>query len=199
MASRKTLDETSVGRELEAEFERMKKRHEAEMRELLNDITEAQKANDKKSQEEVVAMPAHLQKKMYQGGEDIERIIVAMEEQRVRMEQRLQMSQIEIEEQKERAQARAAQWEALDEQRIRELETDRQTWEAKLRFGEESAAKWEALEERQRELETDRQIWETELRFEKERAEAETKRQREELYPGRIFRYISAECNCVLN
>ena len=80
MASGKTLDETSAGRELEAELERMRKQHEAEMRELREDMLEAQRQNDKRSQEEIAAIRAELQKKMDQDKEDRERMRVTMEE-----------------------------------------------------------------------------------------------------------------------
>lgn len=80
MASGKTLDETSAGRELEAELERMRKQHESEMRELREDMLEAQRQNDRRSQEEIAAIRADLQKKMDQDREDRERMRVTMEE-----------------------------------------------------------------------------------------------------------------------
>lgn len=80
MASGKTLDETSAGRELEAELDRMRKQHEAEMRELREDMIEAQRQNDKRSQEEIAAIRAELQKKMDQDREDRERMRVTMED-----------------------------------------------------------------------------------------------------------------------
>ena len=80
MASGKTLDETSAGRELEAELERMRKKHEAEMKELREDMLEAQRLNDKRSQEEIAAIRADLQKKMDQDREDRERMRVTMKE-----------------------------------------------------------------------------------------------------------------------
>jgi hypothetical protein len=80
MASGKTLDETSAGRELEAELERMRKKHEAEMKELREDMLEAQRLNDKRSQEEIAAIRADLQKKMDQDREDRERMRVTMVE-----------------------------------------------------------------------------------------------------------------------
>jgi len=80
MASGKTLDETSAGRELEAELERMRKHHEAEMKELREDMIEAQRQNDRRSQEEIAAIRADLQQKMDQDREDRERMRVTMEE-----------------------------------------------------------------------------------------------------------------------
>jgi hypothetical protein len=80
MASGKTLDETSAGRELEAELARMRKRHEAEMRELREDMLEAQRLNDKHSQDEIAAIRSDLQRKMDQDREDRERMRVTMEE-----------------------------------------------------------------------------------------------------------------------
>ena len=70
MASGKTLDETSAGRALEAELEIMRKKHEAEMKELREDMLEAQIRNDKRSYDELAATRANLQKKMDQDRKD---------------------------------------------------------------------------------------------------------------------------------
>jgi hypothetical protein len=80
MASGKTIDETSVGRELEAELQRMRKKYEAEMKEMREDMLEAQRLNDKRSQEEITAIRANLQKKMDQDREDRERMRVTIKE-----------------------------------------------------------------------------------------------------------------------
>ncbi|RFU33052.1 hypothetical protein B7463_g3282, partial [Scytalidium lignicola] len=80
MASGKTLYETSAGRELEAELDRMRKRHEEDMRELREEMIETQRVNDKKSQEEIAAIRADLQKKLDQDREDRECMRVTMEE-----------------------------------------------------------------------------------------------------------------------
>jgi len=52
MANGKSLDETAAGQELEAELGRMHKQHEVEMRELREDMIEAQRKNDRRSQDE---------------------------------------------------------------------------------------------------------------------------------------------------
>lgn len=80
MASGETLDETSAGRELEAELERLRKQHDEEMKELREDMMEAQRANDKRAQEEIAAIRDDLQKKMDQDKQDRERMRVTMEE-----------------------------------------------------------------------------------------------------------------------
>jgi len=80
MASGKTLDETSAGRELEAELERIRKQHEVEMRELREDMLEAQRQNDKQSQKEIAAIRAELQMKMDQDREDRNRMHITMQQ-----------------------------------------------------------------------------------------------------------------------
>jgi hypothetical protein len=120
MASGKTLDETSAGRELEAELERMRKQHEQEMRELREDMLEAQRQNDKRSQEEIAAIRADLQKKMDQDREDRERMRVTMEQL-----QKERDAELREERQKNYERELAFQKEvAANEQRMRTMELD---------------------------------------------------------------------------
>jgi hypothetical protein len=65
---------------LEAELKRVRKQHEAEVREPREDMLEAQGQIDNRSQEESTANPADLQKKMDQDREDRERMSVTMEQ-----------------------------------------------------------------------------------------------------------------------
>ena len=158
MASGKTLDETSAGRELEAELERMRKQHEAEMRELREDMIEAQKQNDRRSQEEIAAIRAELQKKMDQDREDRERMRVTMEELQ-------QERDAELREERQRHHERELEHQkavAENTQRLKmmELDTNHRVELARLQYERERTeaenARWRAEDaaRRQREQES---------------------------------------------
>jgi predicted GTPase len=120
MASGKTLDETSAGRELEAELDRMRKQHEAEMRELRSEMIEAQRQNDRRSQEEITAIRVELQRKMDQDKEDRERMRVTVEDLKKQRD-------AELYEERQRNHERELQFQkevAENAQRLRFMEID---------------------------------------------------------------------------
>lgn len=80
MASGKTLDDTSAGRELEAELERMRQQHKAEMQGLREELAEARKQNDRRSRKEMKAIRAELQKNLDRSRQDLEGLRVTMGE-----------------------------------------------------------------------------------------------------------------------
>ncbi|KAF8850294.1 hypothetical protein BDZ45DRAFT_553466, partial [Acephala macrosclerotiorum] len=136
MASGKTLDETSAGRELEAELEKLKKKNEEEMRALRKEFMEAQIANDKKQQEELAAIRADLQKKMDQDKEDRERMRVTMEELQKQRDEELRQEREKNHETELKLQGTMAE----SEQRIKmmKLESDHEIEMTKLRFAKEN-------------------------------------------------------------
>jgi hypothetical protein len=135
MASGKTLDETSAGRELEAELERMRKQHEAEMRELREDMIEAQRQNDRRSQEEIAAIRAELQKKMDQDREDRERMRVTMEELQKQRDEELREERRRNHEQELEHQKAIA--ENAQRLRMMELDTNHKVELTKLQYEKE--------------------------------------------------------------
>ena len=158
MASGKALDETSAGRELEAELERMKKQHEAEMKALRDDMMEAQRANDRKSQEEIAAIRADLQKKMDQDREDRERMRVTMDELQRQRDEELRE---EREKNHERElKHREAMTESAQRLKMMELETNHQIERTKLQYEKEKTeaenARWRAEEAERKRKEEER-------------------------------------------
>ncbi|KAH8800297.1 hypothetical protein F5884DRAFT_757908 [Xylogone sp. PMI_703] len=143
MASGKTLDETSAGRELEAEIERMRKRHEADMRDLREEMMDAQRTNDKKAQEEIAAIRAELQKKLDQDREDIERMRVTVEElQKERDEELREAREKNYERELKHREAMA---ESTLKLKLMEIETSHQIERTKL-IHEKEMAEWRANE-----------------------------------------------------
>ncbi|KAH7351272.1 P-loop containing nucleoside triphosphate hydrolase protein [Rhexocercosporidium sp. MPI-PUGE-AT-0058] len=148
MASGKTLDETSAGRELEAELERLRKQHDEEMRELREDMMEAQRANDQRAQEEIAAIRDDLQKKMDQDKQDRERMRVTMEELQKQREDELR-----AERDKNHALAldhQKAMAENASKLRMMELDTTYKIQVAQLKFDKERSEaeneRWRAEE-----------------------------------------------------
>jgi len=80
MANGKSLDETSAGQEVQAEMEKLKAKHEREMRKLREEMLEAQRDNDIKAQQEIAAVKAELEKKMKDEEEKRETLKVHIEE-----------------------------------------------------------------------------------------------------------------------
>lgn len=157
MASGKTLDETSAGRELEAELEKLKKKNEEEMRALRKEFMEAQIANDKKQQEELAAIRADLQKKMDQDKEDRERMRVTMEELQKQRDEELRQEREKNHETELKLQGTMAE----SEQRIKmmKLESDHEIEMTKLRFAKENVdaeiARYRIAEEERKRKEED--------------------------------------------
>jgi hypothetical protein len=148
MANGKSLDETGAGRELEAELERLKRQHDDEMRELREEMREAQQAGDKLAQAEIAAIRADLQKKMDQEKEDRERMRVTMEELQKERDEELRQ-----ERQRNHERELAHQKDIADNNmkiRLMELETQHKVQVAELKFEREKAdaevARWEAAE-----------------------------------------------------
>lgn len=85
MASGKTLDETSAGRELEAQIAALKAKHEKELKELSEEMMEAQRTNDKRAQEEIAAVRAAVEAQIKKAEEDREKMhvtVTQLQEQR---------------------------------------------------------------------------------------------------------------------
>jgi hypothetical protein len=157
MASGKTLDETSAGRELEAELERMRRQHEAEMRELREDMIEAQRQNDRRSQEEIAAIRAELQKKMNQEKEDRERMRVTMEELQKQRDEELRKERQRNHERELEHQKAVA--ENLQRLKMMELDTNHKVELTKLKYEKEKTeaenARWRAAEAERKRKEED--------------------------------------------
>jgi hypothetical protein len=157
MAQGKTLDETSAGRELEAELERMRKQHEAELRELREDMIEAQRQNDVRSQQEIAEIRAELQKKIEQDREDRERMRVTMDELQKQRDEELRVE-------RERAHQRELdhhKFVAENEQKLRmmELDSNHKLQLARLQYEKEKTeqenARWRAAEAERKRKEDD--------------------------------------------
>jgi len=120
VAKGKTLDETDAGRELEAELEAMKRQHENELRELREEMKEALVAADKRSQAEIAAIRADLQKRIEQENVDRERMRVTnIELQKQRDEELRAMRQEHYEQQLQHQKVLA---DANASRRLKELE-----------------------------------------------------------------------------
>lgn len=157
MANGKTLDDTSAGRELEAELERMRKQHEAEMKELREEMVEAQRQNDKRSQEEIIAIRADLQKKMDQDREDRERMRVTVEElQKQRDEELREERQRNHEREMEHQKAVAVNEHKM---KVLELDTNHKVELTRLQYEKERYEaennRWKAAEEKRRKKEAE--------------------------------------------
>ncbi|KAK0708107.1 P-loop containing nucleoside triphosphate hydrolase protein [Lasiosphaeris hirsuta] len=82
MASGKALGETSAGQEVEADIERLTKKHKEEMTWLKQEMQEAIRKKDYESQQEIKAIRAELAAKMNKAQEDRQRLEVNIEELR---------------------------------------------------------------------------------------------------------------------
>lgn len=82
MASGKTLDETAAGREVQSDMEALKRKYEAEIAELRDEMEQARRAHDVRAQQEIAAVRAELEEKLRQDREDRDKMRVTMEELR---------------------------------------------------------------------------------------------------------------------
>ncbi|KAK0721565.1 hypothetical protein B0T26DRAFT_749072 [Lasiosphaeria miniovina] len=89
MANGKTLDETSAGREVQAEMEAIKMRHKAELAELRTEMAEARAAHDKQTHEELAAVRADLEAKLRRDREDRDKMRVGLEQLRIQRDAEL--------------------------------------------------------------------------------------------------------------
>ncbi|KAK3299250.1 P-loop containing nucleoside triphosphate hydrolase protein [Chaetomium fimeti] len=82
MASGKTLDETSAGREVQSGMEVMRRKHEAEMAELRQEMEEARRDHDVRAQREIASVRADLEEKLRRDREDRDKMRVTLDELR---------------------------------------------------------------------------------------------------------------------
>ncbi|KAK4155079.1 P-loop containing nucleoside triphosphate hydrolase protein [Chaetomidium leptoderma] len=82
MASGKTLGETSAGREVQSDMEAIKRKYEAEMANLRQEMDEARRDHDVRAQKEIAAVRAELEEKLRKDRKDRDKMRVTMEELR---------------------------------------------------------------------------------------------------------------------
>jgi hypothetical protein len=82
MASGKTLDETSAGKEVQSGMEVMRRKHEAEMAGLRREMEEALRDRDKDAQKEIADLRKDLEDKLKRDRADRDKMRVTLEELR---------------------------------------------------------------------------------------------------------------------
>lgn len=175
MAGGKTLDQTSAGQEVQAEIEKLKNKHEKEMKDLKKDFMEAQQKNDLRTQQEIMSMRREMERKMRESDKEREKM-------RVNMEQLSRQRERELLEANEKAHAQQlahekAMWKHHSE--VESLKT-KHDYEAKLHQQSLQSQKRLAEQESQRqEAENDR--YEAELELAEKEQEAQEERHRREM------------------
>jgi hypothetical protein len=81
------LSETGAGKEVQEELEKLKERHEKEMREIREEMTEAMEQKDEERQAELRTYKAQLDRQMYQAAEQARTLERSREELRREMQE----------------------------------------------------------------------------------------------------------------
>lgn len=83
----KTLGETSAGKEVQEELEKLQKKHEKEMREIKEDMDEAIKEKDEERQQELREYRAQIDRQMAQSAEQTRQLEAKREQLRTEMKE----------------------------------------------------------------------------------------------------------------
>ncbi|KAK1145031.1 hypothetical protein N8T08_004746 [Aspergillus melleus] len=89
MAEGKDLDETSAGRELDAEIMKLKKRYEKELADLRTDLRRAQYEHDEQTQKQILVERAETERRLQEQERKRDQLQVSMEELRRQREEEI--------------------------------------------------------------------------------------------------------------